>query len=54
MDLLRKFYMAKSTGGGGNTSDEAEKTNEKFEQLKETVGILKDSFESIGRIMMKY
>ena len=51
MDLLRKFYMATSTGGGGNTSDEAGKTNEKFEQLKETVGILKDSFESIGKIL---
>jgi len=43
--------MATSTGGGGNTSDEAGKTNEKFEQLKETVEILKDSFESIGRLL---
>lgn len=51
MDLLRKFYMATSTGGGGNPSDEAEKTNEKFEQLKETVGILKDSFETIGKLL---
>ena len=51
MDLLRKFYMATSTGGGGNPSDEAGKTNERLEQLKETIGILKDSFESIGKIL---
>lgn len=52
MDLLRKFYMATSTGGGGgNASDEAGKANEKLEQLRETVEILKDSFESIGRIL---
>lgn len=51
MDLLRKFYMATSTGGGGNPSDEAGKTNEKFEQLKATVEVLKDSFESIGRLL---
>ena len=52
MDLLRKFYMATSTsGGGGNASDEAGKANEKLEQLRETVEILKDSFESIGKIL---
>ena len=52
MDLLRKFYMATSTsGGGGNASDEAGRANEKLEQLRETVEILKDSFESIGRIL---
>ena len=51
MDLLRKFYMATSTGGGGNASDEAGKTNEKLEQLKETVAVLKDSFESIGKLL---
>ena len=51
MESLRKFYMATSTGGGGNPSDEAGKTNDKFEQLKETVGILKDSFETIGKLL---
>lgn len=55
MELLRKFYMATSTGGGNgggaNPSDEAGKANEKFEQLKQTVEVLKDSFESIGRIL---
>ena len=58
MESLRKFYMATSTGGGGgtngggpNTSDEAGKTNQKFEQLKETVEVLKDSFKSIGKIL---
>jgi archaellum component FlaC len=44
--------MATSTsGGGGNASDEAGRANEKLEQLRETVEILKDSFESIGRIL---
>lgn len=38
-------------GGGGNASDEAGKTNEKLEQLKETVAVLKDSFESIGKLL---
>ena len=54
MESLRKFYMATSTGGGGggaNPSDEAGKTNAQFEQLKETVGILKDSFETIGKLL---
>jgi len=43
--------MATSTGGNGNASDEAGKANEKLEQLKETVAVLKDSFESIGKLL---
>jgi hypothetical protein len=45
MELLRKFYMADSSGGG-NPKDQVD-------GLKETVADLKDAFVSIGQIIKR-
>ena len=53
MESLRKFYMATSTGGGGNPSDDASKANDRLKDTIDIVAALKDAFTTLGQTIAR-